>query len=130
MSPLLSFQAQFADDVRDGIKTQTMRLPRKDGRDPKPGQTLYCWTRLRHRTLPAIKLGEFICKSVQPIEFEERWLIWLGGGDRHLMTQREAQAFAVAEGFRHREEEVPIEAMCDWVEKTHGLPFEGFLYIW
>ena len=32
--PALNFQKRFADDVESGRKCQTIRAPRKDGRDP------------------------------------------------------------------------------------------------
>lgn len=57
--PLLGFQSQFAAPILAGSKTQTLRQPRKDGRDPKAGDTLYLYTGLRTKTCR--KLGEARC---------------------------------------------------------------------
>ena len=138
MSPLLSFQARFAEDVRDGRKRQTIRALRKDGRDPKPGETLYLWTRLRHRTLPAIKLGERTCTETMGIEIEQvgRQLGLplsevvkvtprpLSSGILEFYSERPLDELARADGFETWDE------LLAWVDRVHGLPFRGLVIRW
>ena len=47
--PALNFRAEFADAVERGEKCQTIRAYRKDGRNPKPGDTLHLYTGMRTR---------------------------------------------------------------------------------
>jgi hypothetical protein len=126
VSPLLGFKAEFAEAVRDGRKRQTIRACRKDRRDPKPGQTLYLWTRLRHRTLPAIKLGEVTCKSVRSVMILEPHATGFSPvrmGDRDhpyalFDLDRPAQLeLAKADGFESCDE------LRAFIKKAHGLPF-------
>ena len=63
--PLLGFKQQFAPMVEARKKRQTIRAKREDGRNPKPGDTLYLYTGLR--TKSCRKLGETVCRSVQEI---------------------------------------------------------------
>lgn len=112
--PALNFQKQFAGAVERGEKRQTIRAPRKDGRDPKPGDTLYLYTGMR--TKACRKLGEVVCSGVLRVR------IGLGGPEGSSMD--EAITFAQADGFRD------WLAMRQWFERTHGLPFEGFLIQW
>ena len=116
--PLLGFQKQFAPLVESGEKRQTIRAYRKDGRDPKPGQTLYLYTGLR--TPLARKLGEARCSSTQPIEIYSDGAVWARDGTDHETIR----SLAKADGFAGTRE------MLDWFEKTHGLPFEGLLIRW
>ena len=118
--PALNFQKQFADAVESGEKCQTIRAFRKDGRDPKPGQTLYLYTGMR--TKVCRKLREVECSISSPIRicedgitFEGHTVPWLSGA---------ASSVAKADGF------VAAHLMREWFEKTHGLPFEGLLIRW
>lgn len=58
--PALSFQKQFGPKILDGSKTFTLRELRKDGRDPKTGQTLFLFT--GQRTKQCKKIGEKLCR--------------------------------------------------------------------
>ncbi len=121
--PALNFQKQFSSLVESGQKCQTIRAKRKDGRDPKVGQTLYLYTGMR--TKACRKLGEAVCTSVWPFELaltEQGGLFWILGEE--CQTNEECTAIAVADGF------VDQFAMVDWFKKTHGLPFEGYLIKW
>lgn len=128
----LNFKAQFADDVVAGKKRQTIRARRKDGRDPKPGDILFLYTGMR--TKACRKLGEAVCKSVEPVRIEraapgappypivgdnEEW--W--PGDKRNPSATELY-FAQRDGFKNWEE------MWRWFESVHGLPFEGLLIRW
>ncbi len=116
--PALNFQAQFAPLVESGEKRQTIRAYRKDGRDPKAGDTLYLYTGMR--TKACRKLGEAKCVSVQHIAFDESELLI----DNFGHWAHEADALARSDGFKAWPD------MLAWFEKTHGLPFEGLLIRW
>lgn len=126
--PLLNFQPQFADKVASGAKRQTIRAYRKDGRDPKPGDTLYLYTGTR--TSACRKLGEVVCREVIPMHIRPKGFGFEGGhhlGDFIKLYGHGAslmRGFAKADGFSD------WPAMCDWFEKTHGLPFRGLLIRW
>ncbi len=121
--PALNFQAQFAPLVESGEKRQTIRSYRKDGRDPKQGDTLYLYTGMR--TKACRKLGEVRCNKVYEIVLNERYR------DPSIGTLMSGCGFpctidrlAKLDGFRN------AAAMFDWFEDTHGLPFEGLLIRW
>jgi len=114
----LNFQAQFAPLVESGEKRQTIRAYRKDGRDPKPGDTLYLYTGMR--TKACRKLGEVECAEVENIAFDYDDL---EVGNRTLWSH-EAQTLAESDGFETWPD------MVAWFAKTHGLPFEGLLIRW
>lgn len=121
--PALNYKARFAPLVRSGRKRQTIRALRKDGRDPKPGDTLYHYTGMR--TKACRKLSEAVCQSAVPIhmtggmmamesvEVDGKWLV-----------HHELDWLAQADGFRDWEE------MRHWFFKTHGAPFTGLLIRW
>ena len=117
--PALNFQKQFAPLVESGEKRQTIRAYRKDGRDPKPGDTLYLYTGMR--TKACRKIGEVKCKDAERIHI---WVANMAVGDRHGSTGSQCNAMAVADGF------ADFGEMLKWFEKTHGLPFEGVLIRW
>ncbi len=130
--PALNFQKQFAAAVESGEKRQTIRAFRKDGRNPKPGDTLYLYTGMR--TKQCRKLGEVICSDARELwiarattEFDCPYLLWLGRGEHQTMCSElmgQAEEMAKADGFSDWNE------MVDWFDKTHGLPFEGLLIKW
>ncbi len=115
---LASIREEMASDFPDEFplslnpKFQTIRAYRKDGRDPKPGDTLYLFTAMR--TKQCRKLGEVTCSGVVNVRV---------GKDSALSTSLR-NAFARTDGFRDYLE------MLQWFEKTHGLPFKGLLIRW
>lgn len=117
--PALNFKKKFADDVERGIKRQTIRAPRKDCRNPQPGQTLHLYTGMR--TTFCRKLGEATCVSVEQIYISDQLDIDLAS--RPLSFIEECEIIA-DDGFDTRQE------FFDFFEKTHGLPFNGFLIKW
>ena len=121
--PALNFQARFAPLVESGEKRQTIRKRRKDGRDPKPGDTLYLYTGMR--TKACRRIGEVECKDVYEINLQPRFRdesigALMAGSGFPCSLERLAEL----DGFKD-----PTE-MFDWFEKTHGLPFEGLLIRW
>lgn len=117
--PALNFQAQFADAVERGAKIQTIRARRKDGRDPKEGDTLYLYTGMR--TKACRKIGERRCRKVMNVEIDYNSVRL--NGDSFLLTNAR-ENFAKADGFED------WTAMRKWFEKTHDLPFRGFVICW
>ena len=125
--PALNFKKQFAPMVIIGLekplhpeaKRQTIRAKRKDGRDPKAGQTLYLFTGLR--TTSTVRLGEAECKSSEPITIDENSGIIV---NFKFPSWEECTSLAKKDGF---------DGVHDFViffKKTHGLPFNGFLIKW
>lgn len=117
--PALNFKKQFADDVERGVKNQTIRVPRKDCRNPQPGQILYLYMGMR--TKSCRKLGEAPCISVEQIYISEQFDIDLG---LRAVGYIEEDEIIIADGFKNRHE------FFDFFQKTHGLPFNGFLIKW
>lgn len=125
--PALNFKAQFADDVEFGSKRQTVRAPRKDGRDHcKVGDTIKLYTGMR--TKACRLLGEAKVTSIRKIWMDGVSMTLDGQHvpsavyDRHSpMTDNE---FAEADGFDS------FMDMADWFRNVHGLPFEGVVIAW
>ena len=69
----LNFKTQFADDVASGRKCQSIRAPRKDGRDPVPGNRLQLYTGMRTRACR--KLGDANCIRVRPVQITKRYVV-------------------------------------------------------
>lgn len=114
----LNFKPEFSLAVETGRKRQTIRLPRKDGRDPKPGDALQLYTGMRQRTCR--KLREAKCTNIEAIQIYRNMIVLAG---RELGHQ-EASDFAKADGFGS------FGDMTNWFHKTHGLPFAGLLIQW
>lgn len=135
-----NFQKQFATPVETGLKPHTIRAPRKRNRkglyhgEPcSVGESLQLYTGMRASSCR--KLADAICTAVTPIHITQkldgrRWLYKgaVSGSSitwrKTLLAVREAEALAKADGFDD------FDAMLAWFEKTHGLPFKGFLIEW
>ena len=115
----LNFKAEFADAVADGRKCQTIRAYRKDGRRVRVGQTLQLYTGMR--TKSCRKLGDRVCSQVRDIKITDGGWISL---NMHVLTVREAERLAAADGFKS------ARAMVDWFAKANGLPFQGLVIKW
>lgn len=122
--PALNFQPRFAPLVESGEKRQTIRAYRKDGRDPKPGDTLYLYT--GQRTKKARRIGVVECASVHAVKIFRKGAVVEGDeGDVVYDEHHDArEAFAGADGFED------WESMREWFEKHHGLPFRGLVIRW
>lgn len=117
--PLLDFKKQFADAVESGEKRCTIRAYRKDGRDPKPGDTLYLYTGLRTKSCRKLKVCK--CKSVTKLrigdDFVQKEIL------RGLFFMNSTK-IAHLDGFDNKKD------FFDFFKKTHGLPFRGLLIEW
>lgn len=128
----LNFKSQFAEDVELGRKCRSIRAPRKDGRDPKEGDRIQLYTGMR--TKACEKLGEVTCSRVRLVEIDHMGVKVDGrllyGGDAPAYSgftdpcERYDNDFARADGFDG------FQDMCEFFEKTHGLPFKGLLIEW
>lgn len=114
----LNFKAQFADDVEHRRKTRSIRAPRKDGRDPKPGDRLQFYTGMRTRACR--KIGEADCVRVRPIQITDK-CIMLDGCPLNASRMGD---FAKADGFES------MADMLKFFDEQHGLPFGGLLIEW
>ena len=116
--PALNFQKRFAPLVESGEKRQTIRKYRKDGRDAKPGDTLFLYTGMRTKA----------CRLIATVRCEATFPMRLTRERPTDLTPTELllddEFAAKLDGFESHAE------MLDWFEKTHGLPFTGLLIRW
>ena len=116
--PALNFQKRFAPDVEARIKRNTIRKKRKDGRDPKAGDTLYLYTGMR--TKSCRKLGEEICTKAVPILIDQKDIVLAG----QLLDSDQELTLALLDGF---------ESVSDFQEfflKGNLCQFEGVFIEW
>ena len=116
--PALNFVKKFAPLVESGKNRQTIRPCRKDGRNPKPGCTLYLYTGMR--TKGCRKLKEAECISSEPIVIDDS-NIAVGG---NLLNHEERWQLARADGFPYTAD------FREFFRKQYGLPFSGYLIKW
>lgn len=128
---VLNFKAQFADDVEVERKRRSIRAPRKDGRDPKPGDKLQLYTGMRQAGCR--KLRDAVCWRVRPVEIDYTGITLAGkrlyaGDAPAYQGSPDPEAydgdFARADGFNG------FPDMADWFAAQHGLPFSGLLIEW
>lgn len=117
--PALNFKKRFADMVENGHKRQTIRAKRKDGKDPKPGDTLYLYTGMRTKACRRLKQVE--CEFINTIRIENDNRATLDGSRIGMGT---CLILARQDGFDS------LEEFFTFFETEHGLPFEGLLIRW
>lgn len=125
--PALNFKAQFADDVEHGVKRQTVRAPRKDGRaHAKVGDTLKLYTGMR--TKQCRLLGEATVTRIATILIEPTSMKLNGRQVYSSLSSRDDpptdNEFAEADGFDS------FMHMASWFDDIHGLPFKGVVIYW
>lgn len=125
--PAFNFKARFADDVRFGIKRQTVRADRKDGRPhAKVGDTVKLYTGMR--TKSCTLLAEATVTAVERVRIEDSCMYVNGRVLPSSLYSRDCEQtdneFAEADGFES------FMDMADWFSEHHGLPFEGTLIRW
>lgn len=127
----LNFKEQFADDVEDERKLRSIRAPRKDGRDPKPGDKLQLYTGMRQTGCR--KLRDAVCQRVRPVEIDYTGITIAGkrlyAGDAPAYQggpdpESYDGDFARADGFDG------FQDMVEFFKETHELPFKGLLIEW
>lgn len=120
--PLLNYKKYLAGKVESGEKRTTIRAYRKDGKDPKVGQTLYHYVGIR--TKGCRKLLETECKSVLPIQMIRNGFHIEIILNQKSINQEEIEKIAKMDGFDC------IQDFFDFFETTHGFPFHGLLIEW
>lgn len=119
--PALNFKKQFAVLVESGKKKQTIRELRADGRNPKPGQTLFLYTGMRTKSCK--KLGEAVCSQAWPIYIDKHDNgcvdIFVSGNQ---LSQDEIDKLSFADGFDNADDFVSFF--------SKRIPFSGYLIKW
>lgn len=117
--PAINFKKEFAVAVEHGLKHQTIRAPRRDGRPTATiGATLFLYTGMRSNSCR--KLAEAVCTNTSQIVITENPYRVIVNGAEVV----DDEAFAVADGFDSAME------FYDFFDDVHGLPFEGVLIEW
>lgn len=122
--PAIGFKKEFKEDLRFGIKRQTIRRYRKRGQ-PKVGDNLKLYTGMRTPSCELIR--ETICTAITPIT-----IFWDGTVilDGRPLSSRETKLLALADGF------VSKKQFMDFFKKTYKLyadcqdGFEGCVIEW
>lgn len=118
----LNFQKQFVPLIESGEKRQTIRAIRKDGRPPAHvGEPLKLYTGMRTKGCRLV--GTVIVTCVERITIKHEGFTGPGVKVYHAGAAY-LDEFARADGFKDWAD------LCAWFEKTHGLPFEGWLIRW
>ena len=113
------FQTRFAEAVRTGAKTQTVRATPK--RMPAAGDIidLRTWSGAPYRSKQT-HLGLGRIEMVAPVQIDTQG-ITIGAT---LLVPSNAHHFARLDGFTDEQE------LLKWFDATHGLPFTGILILW
>lgn len=114
---VILFSDQFAEKVRNGTKSRTLRAPRK--RPIKVGDKLSLrrWTGLPYRSKQEV-LREVVCCSVREVLIQPDFIFV----DKQKVDHDDW--FAQQDGF------VDADDMRQWFSKVHGLPFGCDLIQW
>lgn len=122
--PALNFKAQFADQVKNGEKRQTIRT-RGKRRPPRVGEPLMLYAGIGCR-----KLLDTVCTAVVPISIsiksqtvqmprnfgvEPRWV---------SLDDDDIEELAKADGFPS------ADAFFAWFGENHGDTFSGYVIKW
>lgn len=120
---VIMFQDRFADLVRSGAKTTTIR---KSNWHIKPGKALSLrrWTGKPYRSKQEI-LREAVCRSVKGIHISETGCVieTIPGYSGGFTERGHENDIARRDGF------TSFPDMVDWFKKNHGLPFEGYIIV-
>lgn len=121
-----NFQAQFADKVASGEKTQTIRAPRKNGH-ANVGDPVQLYTGMRTTACRKLRNPDPICVVSRGVQIAS-WCVNIVDPDPEkrllVFVPEHLDAFARDDGF------ADFEAMLTWFRETHGLPFYGQLIGW
>lgn len=119
------FRKQFEAPILDGVKAQTIRPNRKDGKVPKPGDRLKLFTGMRTPQCKALGIAEvFDCFPVYiDLERGDQLVVTVRG---LRLNPRELTEFAQRDGFRSSIE------MLNWFRETYlgEKSFHGFCVCW
>jgi hypothetical protein len=121
---VILFQPWGAELVWAGTKRQTIRASARC----KPGDILSLrrWTGKPYRSKQEV-IGVEMCARVTPIRIDpDRVTLYDDplSDDPRTLGIGEARDIALADGF------TGLDEMLAWFERTHGLPFKGFVIEW
>lgn len=125
--PALNFKAQFADQVRNLEKRQTIRA-RGKRRPPRVGEPLMLYTGMRQ--VGCHKLLDAVCTAVEmvSISIKSRTVQMpcaMSGQSAWVpLLEEEIEALAAADGF------ASVDAFFAWFAENHGDTFSGFVIKW
>lgn len=114
---VIMFQPRFEEPILQGIKGSTIRGKArcKEGDE----LSLRVWSGKPYRSKQR-ELFRIPCQATADVRiYEDRLSL-----DGMVCTTRERDAVVRREGFEN------WEAMRDWFQATHGLPFSGEMIIW
>jgi hypothetical protein len=109
--PQIGFKKQLAPKVLSGEKPFTLRALRKDGRDPKAGQTLYMFTGLR--TKQCKRIAEKPCRFAVTVKLSWHSIMIPTIGT--LNQIEELELFSKLDGFQNYLE------FCQFHQITPGM---------
>ena len=114
--PALNFNRRFADAVKSGRKTQTVRRVWKNNRFPfRTGVPIYLYT--AQRTRRSRRIGTATCTGTEPISISREDGVVLGN---RKLTGAELEAFARADGFKNSSE----------LFQFFDRPLDGYVIYW
>jgi hypothetical protein len=121
-----SFSTRFAPLVESGSKRQTIRVPRKDGRVPEPGDVVHLFTGMRTRACR--RLGQGNVTECFPVRIDFNHPYASETAHRSLGLD-ECDAFARLDGFEDATE------MIGWFFTVYShratmRPFLGYCIRW
>jgi hypothetical protein len=116
--PAYNFKPRFAQYILSDEKGSTIRARRKDGLDPKPGDTMYLYTGMRTKACRLLKTTP--CLRVTPIRITRRNIFLRG----HRVEGTDLFRLCVNDGFG------AAAALHHFFLTTHGADFRGFLIEW
>lgn len=128
-----SFAPQFREPVALGLKTQTVRAPRK--RHARPGEPIQLYTAMRTKYCRKLVDPDPICTSCTEIEIvvtvqHPELIASIKVGDDEL-SLAEIEFFAIADGFRKTLLSTARQNMGKFWLQTHGQGrFTGVLIEW
>jgi len=122
---VFNFRKQFVPAVEAGVKLQTIRGYRKDGRVPQPGDELHLFTGMRTNTCRKLGIRQATSCLRVYMDFEtpsERIVVI----DGERLGILEADEFARADGFDNAKQ------MIEWFATTYKETdsFSGFCVRW
>ena len=125
--PALNFKAQFANQVKNLEKRQTIRA-RGKRQPPRVGDPLMLYTGMRQ--VGCHKLLDAVCTSVEPISMSilsKTAQMPCNVGAEPVWTfldDDELEALAKGDGF------ASADALFAWFAENHGDTFSGFVIKW
>ncbi len=144
---LYNFKARFAAPIRTGKKLHTIRAPRANGREDKPGYMMYLYTGLRTVKAERILPDPPVCIKVESIVVNLHatgcLVVWIGPFLDHVRQDRNWQLMVIGspEDFglcRLDDEEMELFAQADGFESWQDMAsfwsaspsFYGHIFHW